>query len=204
MNKLDTVLYTFGKRELPYIIFCCFCLSGYGVIAQPDSSLFPGHPGFTKKANATNTLKDGVREGLWLEYVDSALYITADTNAPYHLFTYYLKGAPYREITGFYKNGKIWSELPMADGKKNGVQKIFYPDGKLWKEIPYKGGVRNGVYKEYYENGTVQAEYPYAAGVLNGIQKSYYPDGKLNLKIEYKNGQAGDVTVYDKAGHEVE
>jgi hypothetical protein len=190
-----------GARPAFFLLF--FCLNIYGARAQQDSSLFPGHSGFRNKANATNTVTGGVRQGLWLEYIDSALYITNDTHAPYYMLTYYLNGEPYGKAEAYYSDGKLWSVLQYAGGKKNGTEKVYFKDGKLNKEIPYSNGLRNGVYKIYFENGVVKEESPYSMGKLNGAQKAYFPNGKLNVEIEYLNGQAGNIKVYGADGKEV-
>ena len=178
-------------------------LTTFNLYAQQDTNLYPGHAGFTHKSNAKNALKDSLKEGLWLDYIDSTLFITTDTNAPFYTLTYYKDGTPFREIMGFFKNGLLWSERPLSDGKKNGTQKVYYSTGTLNKEIPYSNGIRNGVYKEFFETGILKAEYPYTNGKLSGIQKAYYKNGKLNLEITYDNGQAGETKVYDEKGKEV-
>ena len=45
-----------------------------------------------------------------------------------------------------------------ANGKLNGVRKVFYKSGLIAEETTYKDGVKEGLYKSYAENGIVLEE----------------------------------------------
>lgn len=55
----------------------------------------------------------------------------------------------------------------------------YFGNGRLKSEIPYKNGKREGMAKVYYENGRVRAKGLYKDGKLVGKVKEYYENGFL-------------------------
>lgn len=93
-----------------------------------------------------------------------------------------------RVARSVYDNGKVKSEIPYKDGKKNGIARTFDRDGSLILELPYVNGVRNGVSKKYYTGGTVLAQTTeYKDDKMNGVQKKYRGNGNLMSEITYEN-----------------
>jgi antitoxin component YwqK of YwqJK toxin-antitoxin module len=173
------------------IFFHCFLLSA---MAQQ---------GFTNKAEARNQLKNGLKDGKWLEYLDVESLITKDTSAPYYCLTVYSLGKPYGIVREYHKNGMLASETPYLNGKINGVEKWYYDKGALWFEIPYTDNTINGIQKAYYENGKLNWETPYTLGIKNGLGKEYYENGKLKSETIYTNDMARSTKSYDENGNEV-
>ena len=61
----------------------------------------------------------------------------------------------------YYKSGKLNSETPYTDDKKNGIVKYYGKDGKLISETPYTNDKRNGIQKYYDPSGNVKNEISY-------------------------------------------
>jgi len=159
--------------------------------------------GFYHKAEAKNEMVNGVKEGKWVEYLDSTYRITKDTNSPFFRLVIYNTGKPIGIARDYLKNGKLMLELPYVNGKPNGVEKTYYESGKLESEIPLVDGKANGVEKTYYEKGTIEFEYPFTNGKENGVEKWYGDNGKLWRETTYVNGVANAIKDYDSTGHEI-
>jgi antitoxin component YwqK of YwqJK toxin-antitoxin module len=196
------------------LYFSLFILDSSFVFAQQNS-------GFTNKYEATNEKANGLKEGKWLDYLDTNHMVTIDTNAPVYCLTVYKSGKeqgikryysrngvllsehPYIDgkangvIKEYYENGKVKSEYSMIDGISDGRSAEYYENGKVKAETTYKAGMKVDVAKEYYEDGSVKSEVPYKDGKINGIFKSYYANGKINREIPYKNDSGeGTAKVY--------
>ena len=115
------------KILLSFLFSFSFLISSFGQQTQTNT-LYPDS-GFTNKAEATNQLKHGLKDGKWFEYLDSNGNITSNKNTPYYSLTVY------------------------KDGKAYGIARSYYKTGTLQGELPYKNGEINGLYKGYYESG---------------------------------------------------
>ena len=137
------------KNKLSAILFVVF------------SSLFflacENRNGFTDKTEAKNELVNGIKEGKWIQYLDSAFNYTSDSIiAKSYMLTIYIKGEP------------------------TGIVRIYYKSGKLEGERTYSD-------KEYYKNGNIKEEANFKDTKLNGEDKEYFEDGKLKSDKTYIN-----------------
>lgn len=135
--------------------------------------------GFTNKAEAKNEMVNGAKEGKWVEY--DTCYENGDTVGKLcgYKLTTYKADSPYGIVREYDISGILKSEIPMKNGKENGLEKRYYDSGKLMMETLYTNEKRNGLEKEYYENG------------------------KLKAQTIYTNGKAGEVKSYDEKGKEI-
>ncbi len=78
---------------------------------------------------------------------------------------------------------------PYADGKLNGIRKVFYKSGKIAEETTYKEGVKNGIYKSYAENGIVLEETIYKNGLYDGPAIYRNATNEISGQGVYKNGK---------------
>jgi len=177
--------------------------------------------GFTNKAEARNELKNGVKEGKWIEYIDSSFNATTDSTAPYYGLIIYNAGEKWGMIHEYYKNGKILTlmpsdltndvvikgyyengllhnETPYTSGKINGDRKEYYSSGELHSESQYVNDKINGVVKIYYKSGKLKEEDHYSEGKVNGLVKGYYESGKLQSEITYANDSVTSIKNYDE------
>jgi hypothetical protein len=88
-------------------------------------------------------------------------------------------------VVSNYSDGSIRAEIPMKNGKKDGLAKEFYQSGKLFREIQYQEGVKEGLAKRYYENGQLAQETPYKNDKIHGVQRKFREDGKPASIAEY-------------------
>ena len=138
--------------------------------------------GFIDKAEAKNELKNGVKEGKWIEYSFYDFNISDNSSVPcnnsYRL-TVYKSGVPF------------------------GIQRVYKCNGELWVEIIYIGGIDNRIEKIYYSNGTLKSLSPYTFNKLNGVRRAYYENGKLLSETIFTNGIQGIIKSYYENGNEI-
>ncbi|HXP49701.1 MAG TPA: toxin-antitoxin system YwqK family antitoxin, partial [Bacteroidia bacterium] len=183
--------------------------SSAGLRGTIDYQLGQYRPGeeydFTSKDEAKNEMKNGLKEGKWLEYIierDDTGWI--DTVG--YCLAIYKNGILFGTVRAYDKSGRLLEETPYANGKENGTETRYYQeiiDGIAKGEYPYSDGQKNGLAKEYDENGTLRHEIPYANGKLNGAEKVYYANGKLRRETMYTNDIKGITRIYDENGKEI-
>ena len=181
--------------------------------------------GFTNKAEAKNELKDGAKEGKWIEYTGGGTStLKSDSEgASTYVLTVYKAGKPFGLVREYNISGELYSETPYTNGKingvvktyhesgahletsykdglQNGMEKLYDESGKLSSETPYKDGNKNGVGKTYYESGKLESETPFTKGLPNGVEKTYYETGKLKSETTFTNGAEGITKNYDENG----
>src|ERR1700722_13498164 len=139
----------------------------------------PGTNGFTNKAEASNKMVNGLKDGKWVEYYDQSFNLTNDSTAPYYVLTCYYASQPVGMERSYYKSGAIYQEIPCSNGHPNGIEKT------------------------YYENGTLKRVKTYKDGLENGVEKLYYTTGKLKREITYVNDSAISEKDYDLKGNEL-
>ena len=80
------------------------------------------------------------------------------------------------------------TEEHYANGKEDGVWKLWFPNGKLKQQASFKQGKREGVSAEWDDKGQKLLEANYTDGKLNGTATRYFADGKTIVQT-YKDGQ---------------
>jgi antitoxin component YwqK of YwqJK toxin-antitoxin module len=184
--------------------------------------------GFTAISEAKNAMKDGKKDGKWMEYIDEYNRPTTSAKeAMYYRLAVYIDG---RESgmgrIYFKKSGKIYSESLYANGEKNGLVKKYWEGGKLKSEVNFVNDKENGLQKNYsdegvisfevfmnnngkldwkkiyYNSGKLYTEIPYAEGKENGIEKKYYESGKLMSETTYKDDKVITTKKYNEDGSE--
>lgn len=101
----------------------------------------------------------------------------------------------------YYPNGRLETEIPYKDGRRNGIAKEYYPNGKLQWEATFVSDKINGSEKVYYESGKLQWETPFVDGKINGIAKVYYESGELKGEIHFKDSKKNGIEkAYYKNG----
>ena len=83
----------------------------------------------------------------------------------------------------YHSNGKLYSEMPYKDGKKNGKSVIYYPNGKIQYYVVVAGDeIKDFKVKDrvitYYDNGKVKQDcHQQTDG--SWVCKNYDKDGKF-------------------------
>ena len=145
---------------------------GIQVVAEVE----PG--GFTDKAEAANSLKDGRKEGKWTMYMNAqSAFIKDSAGATYYVLVEFKGGNPFGTVRGYLLNGQL----------------AFL--------VNYVAAVKSGVSINYSANGSIAEEAQFENGKMNGVEKIYYDDGKIKTLTEYINGVAGTTNNYDEAGN---
>lgn len=91
--------------------------------------------------------------------------------------------------------GGLLSEMPMSNGKINGLYKMYYKGGALMSEMSYVDNITNGMTKMYYESGKVMTESPMLNGKINGNYILYDEKGNIVSQTNYINGEAGKTVM---------
>ncbi|MGC4020739.1 MAG: toxin-antitoxin system YwqK family antitoxin [Cyclobacteriaceae bacterium] len=100
-------------------------------------------------------------------------------------------------IKTYRKDGKLFSEITMKNGKRNGISKNFHPNEKLGMEINYIDDKRDGSFKQFYEDGTLSEESTYKDDHMDGICKKYRKDGTLAWEARFSNDNpCSELTEY--------
>lgn len=84
---------------------------------------------------------------------------------------------------------KIMTLEYYANGKLDGVRKVFYPNGKIAEETTYKNGIKEGMYKNYTESGIVLEETTYKNGQYEGLAIFRNVDNQIAGQGIFKNGK---------------
>jgi antitoxin component YwqK of YwqJK toxin-antitoxin module len=100
----------------------------------------------------------------------------------------------------FFESGKIRSEIPYKDGKKEGTQKHYYENGRVRLSSPYKNGLIDGIEREYNEEGILIRETRYNDGEKRGVEKLCHPNGRVRSSIRYSKNEKreGEARFYDE------
>jgi len=88
-----------------------------------------------------------------------------------------------------YRDGYLYSEVTLKDGKKEGLAKKFYKNGRINTEVYYKNNIKVDTSRWYYTDGKIYRETPYQNGVVHGIQKKYHRNRLLKAEIPYVYGK---------------
>jgi len=60
----------------------------------------------------------------------------------------------------YWDNGKLKSEIPFKNGKKEGLTTLYYESGEKRSDVPFKNGKKEGPMTIYYESGEKKSEIP--------------------------------------------
>lgn len=124
-------------------------------------------------------LKDGKREGNWVEYQFGGFVksITPYVNN--------LKEGIYIEINS---NVQLTKRIAYHNNLRHGEYKE-YMYSTLKEERYYQNDKIEGTVKVYYDTGKIMEEGNYKNGIRDGISKWYDQEGKVTIEYEYKDGQ---------------
>ena len=92
-------------------------------------------------------------------------------------------------VCDYHANRILKSELPLKNGKKQGLVKEYYESGKLKSEVIYKDDKREGLSKFYHENGKLYLKLKYINdSLVRGM--CYHIDG---TKKDLTNDELDDL-----------
>ena len=87
-------------------------------------------------------------------------------------------------------------EVPIKNGKMEGVVKEWNIDGVLISDTKYSGGLKNGIEKQFYDNGKIKLEINNINGLAEGKCTEWHQNGKLKSEGNYKNGKEDGLHIW--------
>jgi hypothetical protein len=124
----------------------------------------------------------------------------------------------------YYDNGKVWYEVNLIDGKRNGTMSYYYKNGNIKEEVTYinnsieglviiydslgnksellnyKNNQRDGAFVEFFPNGQKKLEGFFKNNLPDSIGYQYYETGELKKVYFYKLGNIFYYKAYEKNG----
>ena len=127
-------------------------------------------------------IKNGKREGFWVEYYESGDLNSKGT---------YKDGNKEGPWIYYYGNGGLWRKGNFKDGEQEGPWVGYHPNGRLMYEGGvYKKGKQEGPWITYWENGQIVWKGEFRNGKQEGFWTRYHYDGTVDEENTgtYKNG----------------
>ena len=87
----------------------------------------------------------------------------------------------------FYRNGQLRESVPLRNGRRHGVVRVWHKNGKRASEEPFNNGVLDGVCRHWNEAGRRLGEYLSVHGT--GLQRAWHDNGKLNMEVWTVRGE---------------
>ncbi len=125
----------------------------------------------------------------------------------------------------FHDNGEVQMVVPVVDGIRNGIARIFDRSGLLWAQVEFvkgkkegdeirfgrggekvarvqfRNGAPVGIAKTFYPDGTLQSEYHHDSSLLSGTEIQYHRSGGIRMYVPLRFGKRhGTATIYTEAG----
>jgi hypothetical protein len=87
----------------------------------------------------------------------------------------------------FYRTGLVREEIPLRNGRRQGVARTWHKNGVLASEEPYRNGLPDGICRQWDEAGRLLGKYRMARGT--GIQRAWYDNGQLQMEVSTVRGE---------------
>ena len=101
----------------------------------------------------------------------------------------------------FDRTGLLWGQVEFVKGKKHGDETRFGRSGERIAALPFRQGVAFGIAKTFYPDGTLQSEYHHDSALLNGTEIQYHRSGAIRLYVALRFGRrTGTATIYTESG----
>lgn len=100
----------------------------------------------------------------------------------------------------FHKNGQPQIVVPLVQGQRNGLARIYDETGTLWAIVPFLNGSKHGVEVRYARTGEKLAEYPYKNDQPVGMARTWYSDGTLQSEYNFAPIGRGTEVQYHRNG----
>ena len=86
----------------------------------------------------------------------------------------------------FYRNGQLREVVPLRNGRRHGVVRVWHKNGMLETEEPYQNGLLHGICRQWSESGKLLGKYRMIHGT--GVQRAWHENGKLQLEFSTVRG----------------
>jgi len=81
----------------------------------------------------------------------------------------------------FYRNGQLRERVPVRNGRRHGVVRVWHKNGKRASEEPFQNGLLHGVCRHWNEAGRRLGEYLIVHGT--GVQREWHGNGKRQMEV---------------------
>ena len=87
----------------------------------------------------------------------------------------------------FYRNGQIYEQVPVRNGRRHGIVRIWHKNGVRASEEPFQNGLLHGICRHWNEAGRRLGEYRMIHGT--GLQRGWHDNGKLQIEVSTVHGE---------------
>jgi hypothetical protein len=87
----------------------------------------------------------------------------------------------------FYRNGQIYEQVPVRNGRRHGIVRVWHKNGVHASEEPFQNGLLHGVCRHWNEAGRRLGEYRMIHGT--GLQRDWHDNGKLRIEVSTIRGE---------------
>ncbi len=87
------------------------------------------------------------------------------------------------------KDKRIVYQLPIIEGKENGIAKGWYNTGEKLIERTFIEGKKEGIFEQWWPNGNYRYLFNYKNDQYEGKQIVFFPNGKIQQESYYLAGK---------------
>jgi hypothetical protein len=77
--------------------------------------------------------------------------------------------------------------MPLRNGQRHGVARVWHKNGRLASEERYANGLLHGVCRQWSESGRLLGKYRTTQGT--GVQRAWHDNGKLQMELSTLGGE---------------
>lgn len=125
--------------------------------------------------------------------------LNVDTNLKKTDRGWLYKGQPFSGYMIEKEENRVVYQLPIAEGREQGLAKGWYNSGEKLLERIFINGKKEGVFKQWWPNGKLRYLFRYKHDQFDGKQLVYFPNGKVREESNYQLGEKeGTQRVWDE------
>jgi hypothetical protein len=87
----------------------------------------------------------------------------------------------------FYRNGQLYEQVPVRNGRRHGIARVWHKNGVRASEEPCENGLLHGACRHWNEAGRLVGEYRMIHGT--GLQRDWHDNGKLQIEVSTVHGE---------------
>ena len=102
------------------------------------------------------------------------------------------------------KDGHTVYELPIINGKENGMARGWYSSGEKLLDRYFIDGKKEGEFIQWWPNSNFRYVFYYSNDLFDGVQTAFFPNGKKREESFYRSGnKEGKQIVWNEEGRVV-
>ena len=87
----------------------------------------------------------------------------------------------------YYRNRQLRERVPLRNGQRHGIVRIWHKNGQVAAEEPYQNGLRHGIGRQWNDSGKLLGQYEMTHGT--GVVLSWHDNGKPQSEISTVEGR---------------